>query len=45
VVDIRRQLDGCLVDSAAAPLLDEEAWQSLPDPFPVWERGESSEET
>jgi hypothetical protein len=44
-MDIRRGLDDCLVGSAAAPILDEEAWQSLPDPFPVWERGKSSEET
>jgi hypothetical protein len=44
-MDIHRGLDACLVGSAAAPVLDEEAWRSLPDPFPVWERGESGEET
>lgn len=43
-MDIRRGLDACLAGSADADTLDEEAWQSLPDPFPGWARGESSEE-
>jgi G3E family GTPase len=37
--DIRRRLDGCLVGDPER--FTPEAWQRLPDPFPVWQVGEA----
>lgn len=35
---IRRDLDSCLLDPAAAAGFDPAAWADLPDPFPAWRR-------
>ena len=37
---IRARLDACLIDPAAGS--DPRAWARLPDPFPVWRRGEAA---
>ncbi len=37
--EIRRQLDSCLIDGPDA--FTPEAWQDLPDPFPIWRRAQS----
>ena len=39
---IRRDLNACLIGSEDALKIPLEEWRKLPDPFPVWRRGETA---
>ena len=39
---IRKALDECLIDEAPARMGDFDAYRSLPDPFPAWDRDRSA---
>jgi len=39
--ELRRQLDGCLVEDSDEATADFEAWRHLPDPFPGWKRADA----